>query len=363
MKLAKVEGKTDLEKQYYMGLAHYRLSEIEQAQTQFQAVAEAKDPTLSPSALFYVGVIQFSQEKYEDAKKAFEGVIDTSQDPKLDDQAEQYLDRIASAIQFQKLRENKWTLTGTLGLMYDSNVLLSPDNQSDQGEDTGIADFRLLTIADAEYRPIYNENHELSAKANASLTNSAKEEAAHADPFLYTFSLPYSYKGVVWKKGYKFTAKPAYEMLYMAPTEATKHLTFTSYYLSLDNTFVMSNQWFSTYSFEYRLDDSRETSSTGPNDADSTRYALRASQMLFLDKSKKEAMLGNFGYVLNAAKGDNKNYGRIELGATYVRPVRWNASWNLGLSLYQLTYPNAEENSTDFNTTLSTGITKPIREW
>ncbi|MGE3683736.1 MAG: tetratricopeptide repeat protein [Bdellovibrionales bacterium] len=365
LKLARVEPAQELERKYYMGLVHYRLGELDPALAVFQPVAKSGDPTMGPSALFYSGVVLFAQEKFDESKTAFETVIDTSQDPRLDEQAEEYLDRIATAAMYKKLRENKWTVTGILGGMYDSNVLLSPDAAGDQGTATDIADFRLLTIADIEYRPIFGEHHEWSAKVNASLTNSLKDESAPADPYLFNLSLPYSYKGVLWKKGWKMTAKPGYEILYMDPdSSGTKTLVLASPLLVLDNTFVMRKDWFSTYTLEYRKDDSRTADSVGVNDSDANKISLKTVQAFFMDKARKEALMASLGVVRNIAVGDNKLYNRIEGGATYMRPVtRWEATWSLALNVYQLDFPSANEKRTDFNVTLTSGVSKPIREW
>jgi tetratricopeptide (TPR) repeat protein len=363
-RLAQVDDKSELERQYYIGLTHYRLNEFTPAVESFHKVADGKDPIMAPSALFYMGVIQFAQEKYENAKVSFETVIDTSKDPRLDEQAEMYLDRIASQMIFQKMREKKWTLTGTLGALYDSNVLLSTDSSSDQGSSTKQADWRLLTAGDAEFRPLFNEHHEWSVKGNAALINSKDDISASADPFIYNLSLPYSYKGVIGKKGLRLTAKPGYELLYMDPNKTgTKSQVLNSYILLLESTFVMSASYFATYNFEFRRDDSRLDSSIGDEDADANKYSLRTFHSVFLDKSRKEALVGNLGYVKNAAKGMNAAFNRIEAGASYVRPTRWNAAWNMGLSIYKLSFPDADPKRDDFNVTLSTGISKPIRDW
>lgn len=364
MKLADVDKSKETEKRYYMGLIHYRLKELKPALTEFGTVSKAGDKSLSPSAEFYAGLIQFTLENYDAAKKSFETVIDTSSDPRLDEQAEQYLDQIANAMAYKKMRENKFTLTATVGAMYDSNVLLSPDNAGDQGSATDTKDFRLLTTADLEYRPIFKEHHEWFAKANASLTNSMKDESAIADPWVYSLALPYSYKGTMGKKGIKATLKPGYEILYMDPTNTgTKSNIQSSYYLTADTTFVMSQTWFANYSLEYRADDSKLASSTGDDNSDATKYTLKTTQSFFLDKARKEAFMANAAYVMNDATGKEARYGRIELGATYVRPTKWNASWLGGLTLYQLKYDDATEARTDINTTLMTGFSKPVKEW
>ena len=343
LKLAKLEGQRDLERKYFTGLAHYRLGELDPAIKTFSEIAATKDPSLAPSALFYMGVVQYSKESYEEAKKAFETVIDTSSDPKMDAQAEEYLDKVAAQLAYKKMRENKFIASGMIGLSYDSNVLLSPDNSTDQGAGTNISDARLLTVAEMDYRPIFNEHHEWSANASANLTNSAKTAAAKADPFLYDLALPYTYKGLLFKKGYRLTAKPGYEVLFMDPTgTGTKTNILSSNILGIDNTLIMSDKWFSTYSLEYRMDDSKTADSVGPADADASKYSLRTAQALFLDKGKKQIVMGNLGYVVNAAKGSNKKYNRTEFGATYLRPIAWGSTFNFNLAVFQLSYPTAD---------------------
>lgn len=364
LKNATGDAKVDAERRYYIGLCHYRLSELDQAQRVFAELSTSKDPIIGPSALFYNGVILFAQEKYEPAKKAFEDVIDVSKDPKLDEQAEEYLDRVASAMSYKKMRENKFSFTGTVGVMYDSNVLLSPDNAADQGSATNSADERLMTIADLAYRPIFNEHHEWSADVSANLTNSLKAESAKADPFIYDIAAPYSYKGMLFSKGYRLTVKPSYELLYMDPTgTGTKAAIQSSTILNIENSFVMDKNWFSVYSLEDRLDDTKTADSIGPDDADASKYSLKTTQMYFLDKSKKEVLMGNLGYVLNIAKGDNKKYNRMEGGVTYLRPMKWDATWNVGLAYYVLNYNKAVAPRKDGNYSLSAGITKPIKDW
>lgn len=362
--LTKVEGASAIEKTYYEGLCHYRLKEFEPAVKAFTEAAASGDKMMAPSAMFYTGVVQFAQEKYEEAKKNFETVIDTSEDARLDEQAESYLDQIATQLIYKKMRENKWTLTGTVGLMYDSNVLLAPDSAIDQGSSTNVADFRFMTNADAEYRPVLSEHHEWSAKMNASLLNSVKNEAAIADPYQFSIGLPYSYKGVMGSKGVKWTFKPSFETLLMSPDGTKdKGLVLSSYLALFEGTWIMSQSYFATYNFEYRIDNSNLADSLGKNDSDATKYSLRTIQSFFLDKAKKEALMGNLGYVLNAAKGDNKLYQRLEGGVTYARPTSWDASLTLGLSIYKLTFPKADEKRDDFNVTLTTGVSKPVKEW
>ncbi len=96
------------------------------------------------------------------------------------------------------------------------------------------------------------------------LTNSAKTADAKADPFLYDIAAPYSYKGAIGSKGYKFTVTPGYEWLFMDPNDTgTKGEEMASYFVIADNTFVMNKDWVSTYTLEYRKDTSLDPSSSG----------------------------------------------------------------------------------------------------
>ncbi len=362
LKLAEVPPALEIEKKYFLGLTYYRLNELQSAKNTFREASASNDPIMGPSSMFYLGVVLFAQDDLDNAKKSFETVIDTSQDPRMDTQAEEYIERIAQALMFKKLQEKRWTLTGTIGANYDSNVTYSPD-QSTSGSATKVSDIRYVTIGDVAYRAIYNQTHELSAKANVNLTNSSKTTAAVADPFIANLSLPYNHKGTAMGKGHVLGVKPAYETLHMAPTGGTKTQLLTSLILDVDNTFVMKPNWFSTYTVQLRQDDFDIASSTGDDDFDAMKYTIKTTQSIYLDKARKEAVTGNLGVVMNNAKGDNKKYNRIEVGANLSRPMKWGYSWNAGLQAYQVKYAKASPDRSDFNVALSLGLEKPIREW
>lgn len=365
-KLAQTSGREDVEKNYYTALTHYRLAELDQAHDRFKIVAESKDPVLAASALFYMGVVRFSQAKYSEAKKYFETVIDTSNDPKLDQQAEDYLDRIAYAIQLQKIRENKFTLSGLLGVEYDSNILLTGDNpNSSIGPASKVGSLRLLTVADLEYRAVYTDRHEFSVKGDANLTNSKNDDAFPGDAWVYTLSAPYTFKGTAFNKGYQLTITPSYARTYMAPNkEATKYDILDSAILDIDNTFMMSRYWFSIYSFEFRNDDSGLHGSIGPDNSDAKQYTIRTQQGFYLDPGRKQVLIGNLSFTDNAAVGEYIKYTRFDVGANYFRPWKWDTTWNLGIQLYQLHYPEIGTGSrNDTDTALTTGLSKPIRNW
>ncbi len=343
---------------YYLGLAYFKLKEYENALVQFREVAALPDKSLAASGTFYIGLTNYTQEKYEPAKAAFEKVIDTSVDPNLDKQSETYIDLIAVAMAFQKMRENKFTFNANIGLQYDSNVLLSPDGSTATA--SNISDMRLGTLFDLQYRPIFTEQQELSPHATINLTNSAKNKAAAADPFIYTLAAPYAYKAK-WKS-LRQSFTPGYELLYMDPySTGKKGKEQASRYLTADTMLVMSPTWVSVYTLEYRHDDSTDVSSVGDDDLDSNKMTFRTTQMKVLEKKRTLAPL--FSYARNKANGKNKTYGRYDLGVTFSSPFWTDSTWTTGLTYYNQKYADATIPRADSNFTLTAGMSKPIREW
>lgn len=362
LNIAQVEPELQLEKEYFKGLIHYRLKEYAPAKEEFSKASASTDENVGPSANFYLGILQYSLEEYEVAKTSFEKVLDTSKDPKMDQQAEDYIDRIIQAVKFKKLREKRWSLNGDVGVVYDSNIILSPDTSSTEATEKG--DVRLQTIGDLSYRAIYNQTHELSVKGQASLINSSKTAVSRADPFMFEGSLPYNYKTTAFGKGYVLALKPTYQILYMDPTSTgTKSNILSSYFLGADNLFVMKPDWFAMYGLEFRSDDFKLSDSTGDNDFDAMKISLKTTQMIFMDKAHKEGLTAILGFGVNAAKGKNKKFNRIDASVGYVRPMKWGYSWGLELALYNLDYPSSDDKRKDLNVTLKSTLEKPIREW
>jgi uncharacterized protein (PEP-CTERM system associated) len=129
----------------------------------------------------------------------------------------------------------------------------------------------------------------------------------------------------------------------------------------MDATLLMSKFWVSSYTLEYRLDNSSDVSSLGINDMDANKYTLRTTQTVLMDK--KRALLPTLGYIRNAAKGSEKAYNRYDVGITFVAPFWKDSTWNAGLAYYMMKYPDAAIARTDNNYTVTAGWSKPLREW
>lgn len=354
----------NLEKRYYQGLAYFNLKDYSKATPHFEFVKTQNDKNMSPSAAFYLGLIQMTQKKWELAKENFQHVLDTSSDPAMDNQAEAYIESISAQQAWDRKKEKPFTLTAMLGAMYDSNVLLTPDG--DSGSGTAIeGDMRGTLMGLLQYRALYEKNHEWTPTFMTFYQRSSKDVVSTADPFLNNLSAPYKLKGTAWGKGHTFTFKPAGEVLNLdANNDGTREIVQNSYLANFDNTFVMSKKWIASYIFEARMDDSQLPSSTGDANADAMKYTLKTKHISFLNEKRKKILMSYIGLVLNAAEGKDKVYQRIEAGATFIKPLNWwESTWTFGLSMYQQKYPDASTKRTDLNTAVNTSISRPINEW
>ena len=362
-----LEANSELEKKFYMGLNHMKLKEFETAHDIFDGIKKTEDKNLSPSASFFNGVMDFQKEKYDPAKLYFEYVLDNSSDPRMDEQAEAYIEQIAQIKQFEANKAQKFILTGTLGMSYDSNVLLVSDTGEASAE-SGEQGLRTIYGFSFEYRPIYTEKHEFSAILSYSdiLTKSTSFQDdvtfSDADPLTISLTTPYKWKGMAFQRGYQVIITPGMDMLSMnADGSGGREKILDSTYLKADQTFVMSDNWYSGYNFEYRNDLSL-TDTTGDEDSSATKITLQTTQTLFLDKKKTQAYIGEASYSLNNAVGDNKTYNKFELAGSYMMPWKYETTALGRLGLINTTYPTHTESRKDNEISLTGALTKPINE-
>jgi tetratricopeptide (TPR) repeat protein len=354
------------EKRYYLGLCHYNLKELEPAIKDFSFVRDQNSKDFSASAAFYLGLLHMTKEDFKLAEENFQWVLDNSTDPQLDEQAEKYIESLASLKQFAEKRKKPFTLSGILGLMYDSNVLLIPSGAAEQ-DATGseVGDVRLVASGSLAYRGVYSKKHEFTPTVFSYMLRSQKNEVSQADPFLNSVALPYTFKGTAWDKGYKLTVKPSYEVINMDVNEdGAQEMIISSAVVNTDNTFVMSKDWIQSVIFEYRQDDSSIESATGDDDLDATKMTLKSKHINFLDKSRKRLLTSYAAVILNDAVGKNRTYQRFDLSSTYMRPMNWwKSNWTFGLTVYQISFNENANDRVDVNYNLATGLSRPINKW
>lgn len=353
------------ERVYYMALTHMKLKEYDASYQKFSQVKSSGDKKLAPASAFFMGVMDFQEEKYEGARKSFEYVLDHSSDPQLDNQAESYIEQIANIMAFEEARKKKFLYTASLGLSYDSNILTISNSQIDSGVATDLAGFRWSYGGSIEYRPIYGPTHEFSTRLSASDIYStdggfqANANFQSTDPLSMAIQLPYKYKGKAFNKAYQLSVTPGYESILMnIDGTGGRETILNSGVLKVDQTFVMNNDWFSTYSLELRSDTSGITS--GDDDQSATKVSIFSTNTFFQNARKTEAWVADVGLSQNNAKGVNQKYNRIDIAGTYLRPWKWDTSLTARLGFYSANYFAHTSGRSDNNMSLSTSLRKPM---
>ena len=122
----------------------------------------------------------------------------------------------------------------------------------------------------------------------------------------------------------------------------TKSEQLASYYLTMDDSYFLSQDWVSGYTPEYRNDRSLDPTSTGVDNWTSNKYTIRTVQTLFLDKTRKTAIMPLIDFIRNNALGSNYTYSKYDIGVNYVQPIKWDCTWTAGLTYYYQNYANQE---------------------
>jgi tetratricopeptide (TPR) repeat protein len=364
LRIADIDKNQDLERQYYYGLIYYKLADLQKAFETFDAIKKTNHPTMAPSAAFYSGIVLMSEEKYEKAKAEFEFVLDASQDSALDQKSEEMIERITQIQQYQAMANKHWFVTASLGSTYDSNILLTADNDSSTGSASERGGLRINSAASLSYRYFMNEKNDLATKLSYSNTYSIDDQFASADPTTVNLSVPYNRKLLWRQKGVKLAITPNIETLYMAYNDPdVQEVVLQSEYVTTEALVVMADDWFSSGTVDLRYDDS-QIDAEKDDEGDAIKISLKKTEMIFLDTEKKNMLIANVGYVRNQAEGDNKIYERYELGVMYMQPFESiaNATWMAGFSYYSQRFPEGNDGQRDKNLALNGMINKVTSE-
>jgi tetratricopeptide (TPR) repeat protein len=356
-----------VEIQFYIGLDTYRLKQYQDAIIAFEKVVAAKHPTLSASANFYIGVCLFEQQDFAKAQTRFQNVLDSQSEKNLDARAEQYIEQILRIQEFEKSRAHKWNITGTLGFMYDSNVIFASDT-SLQTSPTNAAGDRVLSVGSLRYRPVYEVDKEFAAQLDISNIYSSdsslkyNQTLRNADPLIVDLSAPYTIKGVFEGKGFKLDLVPTYEKVLMSFDNNTQKAILTSYVLKALSTFVMSENWFANYNFELRQDIADYTQSTGNDDQSAIKFKLSNSNLYFLNKEKSRIFAFDDAYTRNNSVGKNFVFDRLDLGAGLLGSSYWDTMYSTKLSYFLLSYTTNPSARLDNSIGLTAGLSKKLNE-
>lgn len=356
------------QRDFYKGLSYMKLKENDNAFKSFAASKAVNDPKISPIAAFYMGVIDFEKENYEESKKNFEHVLDNSVDPAFDKQAETYIEQIANAMAFKKEQSKKFIISLNAGLNYDSNILAVSNSQVSSGVPTELAGYRWMYSGSLEYRPVYTVENEFSVILSAGDMYStdknfkAEQQFQNTDPLVIGLSAPYKHKGKAFEKYYQLGLTPGYEQITMnADGSGSRELFTTSFYVYNDHLLMMNENWFANYTVELRSDTAK-TNTGGDDDASGTKIGLSTSQTFFQNAKKTEAWIAEFGGSNFTAKGKNETYTRFDIAANYMAPFKWDTTWIARLAYYTQDYSQGTLGRKDNDLAATLSLKKPFTE-
>jgi hypothetical protein len=137
---------------------------------------------------------------------------------------------------------------------------------------------------------------------------------------------------------------------------------FNSYVLNFQNLFVISDTWFTNVNVDLRQDVSGLSSSTGDDDSSAINSKISWSNINIPFEDKKQLVLSDLGYTVNSSLGKNSVFNRLDLGVGFIRPWKWDTTFNSKLSYYLLTYPENATGRIDNNIGLTLGLSRKVGE-
>lgn len=354
-------GINEIERQYYVGLNHFRLKEWEPALKSFKQVKTAKVKDLSPSAAFYEGLVLMQLKRWNPAKEAFQYVLDNSTNPQMDQQAETYIEKIIQLQYFAEKKSKKHIVSADIAAIHDSNILLLSDSASGTSG-TDKDGQRIELRSSYEYRALYGKVHELSAKLSLDYFYSLDSAFEAADPTTLSLSIPYAYKTKAWKKSYKLELVTGYDILQLnSDGEGARETILNTAKLDWKNTFVMTPTWFSTYALKLANASSQLSSSTGDDDSSGLSTGLGYSNILLIDKKAGKTFVQDFTYTINNANGKNEYYNKLALTLIYLMPLNWKDFILSNTLAYSSTdYSKGTEGRKDTNLSLKFDFNKSL---
>ncbi len=362
LSLAEDGDQSRLEQLYYVSLNHMKLKEFDKALDGFNDLQEEKDPTLSPTAAFFAGTIEFQKAAYPKAKERFQYVMDNSQDQKLDKQAEakiEEIDRIEAFLESQReiLKYNLYA-----GLQYDGNVL----NISTQNLATNSEAYRLMYGGSLSYYYFRTMNSKYAAELSVadmySVDKTFKADATiqAADPLQYGLRLPINYNYSLFSKALTSNVSPYYMMLNMSDDGGARKLILASTGLALDTQIEHSAGKYHILKLDYVVDKSSLVVASTDDDQSAKRLSLNYNWLMMLNTVGNKSFLADVGTVSNKSDGKNNNYSKTIFSGTYSFPWSTKYGGSARLDYTDLKYPDNSNLRKDTIYGLTIGATQEL---
>ncbi len=349
------------EKHFYIGMSFYKLKDYEKAIKHFDEVIKAKDRALAPTASFYKGLSLIEINEFDKSKEAFQFVLDTSENPEMDKKAEKYIEYGLDRKALAKKRANWFRISGVMGLMYDSNIILADDQLTQNNDVTDENGWRLLAQVAPKFRPYYSQSDEINIELNVTTLKSfdegfqSNEVAETADPLVLGANVPWTHRGTLGGKGYVFDLIPGYEQIIMDLDGTGAATISNSIKLGINNTLVVNRNWIAKGDYTFASVDSNILGEETVADAFSAKMKL--SSIIVLNKDLERYLIPEFSYRIHDAKSSTYAFNRMDIGVTFTTALWSSFVWNNRLAYF---ISNYESTRTDNNYTVATGLSRRL---
>lgn len=367
LSLADVSTEQAVEKDYYIALNHLKLKDYDKSLKKLVEVREENSPTLSPMASFFAGNIELQQQKFPEARKSMEYVLDNSKDPGLDRSAEAMLEQIDRLESYYESKKEKYRFTVFSGLIYDTNVL----NVAENNVSTDVKAWRLNYGASALAILHRSMTSDFGAKisfadyysANSSFQNDATLQAA--DAMELGVSLPYHLEFKIRKKPANLEVIPSYKNIIMSPTgSGSREVVVRSAEVATTLSAPLRQDLLLSGRLDLGADESALVTSVGDDDLSGTKYGLTVTPVQVLDMKGDTTLAGEFSYLLNNANGKNYRYSRAGFAATYSIPSFAKGFGSVRADYSLQNYAVAATPRKDTNISLTTSYNKDLsKKW
>lgn len=366
LSMADVGDEQAIEKDYYIALNHLKLKDYDKALKKLNDVKEENNPNISPTASFFAGTIEYQQQKFPEARKSMEYVLDNSNDTQMDKAAEDMLEQIDRMENFYASKNEKYRFTFFAGPVYDQNVL----NVATNNVATDVQAYRLNYGASALgiwYRsPTSDLGTQLSVSDYYSTDTKFQGNATlqTADPLEFAFTVPFHQEFVTKDRSYNWELTPAIKSIYMSPSGGTRTEIIRSTGFSTSLATPISRDLYLSGKLDFFSDQSFLENVAADDDQSGKKYSLTITPTKLLDLKGEKSISGDVGYLINQAEGKNYRYNRMAFGVTYGFPGFWKSNSTLRAEYAMQNYGEATTTRNDTTTSVTAGLNKDLnKKW
>ena len=396
-KEVKKKSRQEAEINYYIALILYELGKKQTTLRLFKSITQIKHKELSSIASFYQGLLLYSNKKWSQALDSFVQASQTSKDPKILQQSKAYIKKTQYLLFIQKKSQKKLEFRGSLGWLFDSDLLSSIDVQevNNKIQKTKLPKSpgeRFLLLGKASYEIMKKNQKRIRLEVDSTYLYSFQDKHSFYDPFSLSLSLPFSWRGKKKREKnpspslkeskvlskHRWEIGPHFEKIFMDLNQDGKRENILMSYGGKTRLFkAHKKRWQALYNVHLFLQNKKIGEQEGSNTKDIKAF-LNTEHFFFSQKSPHQFLFLDLGWTSYFSKNPIKRYHKLHFQTGYQKDFKLFLPffWNFHFNLSSLTFPdwkslhsrlsNEREKSKtrqDLQFHCSTGLKFPLTPW